>query len=329
MVAAVFGVMKLDFSRVNIVEIDADNDQQRLDNFLLSTLKGAPKSLIYRIIRKGEVRINKKRARPDSRIVSGDLVRIPPVRLAEKTDIPDVSPALAGILKSAIVFEDDSLIVVNKPHGIAVHGGSGVSLGLIEALRKMRPEHSFLELVHRLDRDTSGLLLVAKKRRALTTLQRLLADKKGIDKQYLALVHGCWDPAIKQVDLPLLRTERQSGERIVVVSEQGKASCTRFKRLASGRGYSLVKAQPVTGRTHQIRVHSLSQGHVIAGDQKYSDRVCAQLDKTHSLRRLFLHAFQLKFRHPESGEAMAFMAPLDSEWQQALQTADIALSVVK
>lgn len=315
----------MDFSRVNLVKIDLDNDQQRLDNFLLSTLKGAPKSLIYRIIRKGEVRVNKKRARPDSRVFDGDIVRIPPVRLTEKSEVPDVSPALAKLLRSAVIHEDESLIVVNKPHGIAVHGGSGVNLGLIEALRKMRPDHSFLELVHRLDRDTSGLILVAKKRRALTTLQRLLADKKGIDKQYLALVHGYWDSSVKQVDLPLLRTERQSGERIVVVSDQGKTSQTRFKWLANGSGYSLVAAQPVTGRTHQIRVHSLSQGHVIAGDQKYSDSVCAKLDKTNSLRRLFLHAYQLRFKHPESGEALSFTAPIDDEWHAAFLNLGIPL----
>ena len=212
---------QLDPAKVNFIDVDEGNDGQRLDNFLLSLLKGAPKTLVYRIIRKGEVRINKGR-KPTQ--VKGDRVQVLR-QAAEANGVPDVSPALQKILKDSVLFEDDVLPAINKPM-VAVHGGSGVSLGLIEALRKVRPDHNFLELVHRLDRDTSGVILIAKKRKALTALQQMLVDKRGISKKYLALVHGHWDPAVSDIRLPLLRTERQSGERIVVVSEEGK-SCPR------------------------------------------------------------------------------------------------------
>lgn len=304
---------QLDPAKVNFIDVDEGNDGQRLDNFLLSLLKGAPKTLVYRIIRKGEVRINKGRAKADSRLKKGDRVRVPPVRLPEANEVPDVSPALHKILKDSVLYEDDALLAVNKPHGLAVHGGSGVSLGLIEALRKVRPDHSFLELVHRLDRDTSGVILIAKKRKALTALQQMLVDKRGISKKYLALVHGRWDPAVSDIRLPLLRTERQSGERIVVVSEEGKSCHTRTRLLSEGKRYSLVEAEPVTGRTHQIRVHCLAQGAAIAGDEKYSDRTEKQQDKDEGIRRLCLHAWRLSFRHPISGERLSIEAKPDGE----------------
>ena len=304
---------QLDPAKVNFIDVDEGNDGQRLDNFLLSLLKGAPKTLVYRIIRKGEVRINKGRAKADSRLKKGDRVRVPPVRLPEANEVPDVSPALQKILKDSVLFEDDALLAINKPHGLAVHGGSGVSLGLIEALRKVRPDHNFLELVHRLDRDTSGVILIAKKRKALTALQQMLVDKRGISKKYLALVHGHWDPAVSDIRLPLLRTERQSGERVVVVSEEGKSCHTRTRLLSEGKRYSLVEAEPVTGRTHQIRVHCLAQGAVIAGDEKYSDRTEKQQDKDEGIRRLCLHAWRLSFRHPISGERLSIEAKPDGE----------------
>ena len=304
---------QLDPAKVNFIDVDEGNDGQRLDNFLLSLLKGAPKTFVYRIIRKGEVRINKGRAKADSRLKKGDRVRVPPVRLPEANEVPDVSPALHKILKDSVLYEDDALLAVNKPHGLAVHGGSGVSLGLIEALRKVRPDHSFLELVHRLDRDTSGVILIAKKRKALTALQQMLVDKRGISKKYLALVHGHWDPAVSDIRLPLLRTERQSGERIVVVSEEGKSCHTRTRLLSEGKRYSLVEAEPVTGRTHQIRVHCLAQGAVIAGDEKYSDRTEKQQDKDEGIRRLCLHAWRLSFRHPISSERLSIEAKPDGE----------------
>ncbi len=304
---------QLDPAKVNFIDVDEGNDGQRLDNFLLSLLKGAPKTLVYRIIRKGEVRINKGRAKADSRLKRGDRVRVPPVRLPEANEVPDVSPALQKILKDSVLYEDDALLAVNKPHGLAVHGGSGVSLGLIEALRKTRPDHSFLELVHRLDRDTSGVILVAKKRKALTILQQMLVDKRGISKKYLALVHGHWDAGVTDIRLPLLRTERQSGERVVVVSEDGKSCHTRMRLLSEGGRYSLIEAEPVTGRTHQIRVHCLSQGAAIAGDVKYSDRTEALQDKEQGIRRLCLHAWRLGFRHPISGERLNIEAKPDGE----------------
>ncbi|MEK9712187.1 MAG: RluA family pseudouridine synthase, partial [Thalassolituus sp.] len=298
---------------VSMVTVTAANEGQRLDNFLLTLLKGAPKTLVYRIIRKGEVRINKGRAKADSRLCVGDVVRVPPVRLPEAAEVPDVSPALQRILEGAVIYEDEGLIAINKPHGLAVHGGSGVSLGLIEALRKVRPSHDFLELVHRLDRDTSGVILVAKKRKVLTVLQQMLVNKRGIRKRYLALVHGAWDENVRDIKLPLLRTERQSGERIVVVSEEGKPCHTRTRLMASGRHYSLIEAEPVTGRTHQIRVHCLSQGCAIAGDEKYGDRIEKSNDKDVGIRRLCLHAWKLSFSHPLTGEKLNLLARPDQE----------------
>lgn len=304
---------ELDTSQVSWLTISEANAGQRLDNFLLSTLKGVPKTLIYRIIRKGEVRVNKKRAKADTRLADGDQLRIPPLRLAQRGETPPVSSVLKDKLDAAIVYEDEALLVVNKPSGLAVHGGSGVSLGMIEALRKMRPQHTFLELVHRLDRDTSGLVLVAKKRKALTTLQRMLADKQGIGKYYLALVHGHWSQQITAVDLPLLRTERQSGERIVRVSDDGKSALTRYKCLAVGRDYSLVQAEPVTGRTHQIRVHCQASGSAIAGDIKYRNLTEQQLDDKTQVTRLCLHAWRLVFRHPISGDWLDLQAWPDEQ----------------
>ncbi|WP_430462479.1 23S rRNA pseudouridine(955/2504/2580) synthase RluC [Thalassolituus sp. LLYu03] len=312
---------QIDPTKVSMVTVTADNDGQRIDNFLVSTLKGVPKSLIYRIIRKGEVRVNKKRIKADGRVTAGDEVRIPPLRLPEKNETPDVSPTLQLLLESAIVYEDDGLIAVNKPHGLAVHGGSGVSLGMIEALRKMRPDHSFMELVHRLDRDTSGIILVAKKRSVLTGLQRMLVNKSGISKRYLAMVHGRWPASIKEVQAPLRKFERQSGERMVMVDAEGKPSHTRTQLLATGPHYSLIEAEPVTGRTHQIRVHCQFQGYSIAGDEKYCDKVQQDIDKSQGVRRLYLHAFQLQFRHPDSGERLLLTAQPDDEFVSMLKKA--------
>lgn len=308
----------LDTSKVSFVTVTANNDGQRLDNFLLATLKGVPKALVYRIVRKGEVRINKGRAKADTRVHEGDVVRIPPIRLPEANEAPPVSCGLQHHLDGAILYEDDGLIAVNKPHGLAVHGGSGVSLGLIEALRQMRPDHSFLELVHRLDRDTSGIILVAKKRSVLLGLQRMLVNKSGIRKRYIALVHGRWPASITMIEAPLKKFERQSGERMVQVDAEGKASQTRVQLLAAGSHYSLIEAEPITGRTHQIRVHCQYQGYPIAGDEKYCDKVLAGIDKQHNVKRLYLHAYQLTFRHPESGAKLNLIAPLDADFVQGI-----------
>lgn len=311
----------LDTTKVSFLTISEDNHDQRVDNFLLSQLKGVPKTLVYRVIRKGEVRVNKKRVKADTRLKSGDLVRIPPVRLPERGETPPVSTVLRDKLDSAILYEDDGLLAVNKPCGLAVHGGSGVSLGMIEALRKMRPDHSFLELVHRLDRDTSGVILVAKKRSVLKALQTMLAHKQGITKEYLAMVHGRWPQLKMEVNQPLLRVERQSGERMVRVSADGKQSLTRFELLAQGGRYALVKAEPVTGRTHQIRVHSQSVGCVIAGDEKYRSPIDVGIDDKQGIKRLHLHAWRLQFRHPTTGERLCLIAEPDQELQRSFQQA--------
>lgn len=307
------------FNQVQFVTIDGDEAGQRIDNFLLARLKGVPKSMIYRIIRKGEVRVNKGRIKPEYKINAGDSIRIPPVRVSEKEEIA-VSPKLDKVsaLADCILYEDDHLMLINKPSGTAVHGGSGLSFGVIEGLRALRPEARFLELVHRLDRDTSGVLLIAKKRSALRALHEQLRLKQ-MQKDYLALVRGQWQSHTKVVQAPLLKNILQSGERVVKVSNEGKPSETRFKVEERFEFATLVKASPVTGRTHQIRVHTLHAGHPIAFDDRYGDRdFDAQLVGT-KLKRLFLHASSLTFTHPSSGEQMRIEAPMDNQLRHCLQ----------
>ncbi|OSN03786.1 23S rRNA pseudouridine(955/2504/2580) synthase RluC, partial [Lonsdalea iberica] len=247
--------MKTENPSVQFLTVSDEEAGQRIDNFLRTKLKGVPKSMIYRILRKGEVRINKKRVKPEYKLLDGDLIRIPPVRTSEREEA-QVSTGLAKVsaLADCIIYEDDYLLVLNKPSGTAVHGGSGLSFGVIEGLRALRPEARFLELVHRLDRDTSGVLLVAKKRSALRALHEQLRSK-GMQKDYLALVRGQWQSHCKVVQAPLLKNILQSGERIVRVNSEGKPSETRFKVEERFEHATLVKASPVTGRTHQIRVH--------------------------------------------------------------------------
>ena len=286
------------FNQVQFVTIDGDEAGQRIDNFLLARLKGVPKSMIYRIIRKGEVRVNKGRIKPEYKLAAGDSIRIPPVRVAEKEEHA-VSPKLEKVsaLAECILYEDEHVMLINKPSGTAVHGGSGLSFGVIEGLRALRPEARFLELVHRLDRDTSGVLLIAKKRSALRSLHEQLRLKQ-MQKDYLALVRGQWQSHTKVVQAPLLKNILQSGERVVKVSSEGKPSETRFKVEERFEFATLVKASPVTGRTHQIRVHTLHAGHPIAFDDRYGDRdFDTQLAST-KLNRLFLHASSLTFIHP-------------------------------
>ena len=309
---------EIDLARVSFVTITEDNQGQRIDNYLMSLMRKVPKALVYRIVRKGEVRVNKKRVKADTRLNIGDVVRIPPVKLPQEQTVGEASAELKNALQQAIVYEDDALIAVNKPHGLAVHGGSGVNLGLIESLRQMYPSHTFLELVHRLDRDTSGVILVAKKRSALVALQKMLVNKSGIKKRYLAMVHGGWPASIQEIKAPLKKFERKSGERIMLVDADGKPSHTRVRLLASGSHYSLVEAEPVTGRTHQIRVHCQFQGYAIAGDEKYCDKPQAMIDRDHGIRRLFLHAWGLSFRHPITGKQLNIQVPPADEFQQAL-----------
>lgn len=301
-------------------EVSLDYAGQRLDNFLMSRMKGVPKSMVYRVIRKGEVRVNKGRTKPDYKLKTGDLVRIPPVRVKEEAQIENVPDKLAQDIESAILFEDDYLIAVNKPRGMAVHGGSGISLGLIEALRVIRPDSKRLELVHRLDRDTSGVILVAKKRSVLVALHAMLQKKSGIQKRYWALVYGGWPKHMKEVTAPLLKNELQSGERIVRVSQQGKPCHTRFSIERRYEGFTLLNAEPVTGRTHQIRVHCQFAGHSIVGDEKYATDDELKQAKIAGGKRLFLHAKSLRFIHPQTKEKLTLEAPLDPLYESFLSS---------
>ncbi|MFK3619297.1 23S rRNA pseudouridine(955/2504/2580) synthase RluC [Pasteurella multocida] len=303
---------------VKMLTISEDEAGQRIDNYLLAKLKGVPKSLIYRILRKGEVRVNKGRIKPEYKLQANDIVRVPPVRVSEKEQAP-ISTKLNKVsqLEKQILFEDECLLVLNKPSGIAVHGGSGLSFGVIEALRTLRPDARFLELVHRLDRDTSGILLVAKKRSVLRSLHEQLREKT-VQKDYLALVRGQWQSHCKVVKAPLLKNELFSGERIVRVSEQGKPSETRFSIEERYEYATLVKASPVTGRTHQIRVHTQYAGHPIALDDKYGDKHFDEQMTRLGLTRLFLHAFSIRFEHPKTGETLRINAPLDPEMKKIL-----------
>ncbi|MFT7558581.1 MAG: 23S rRNA pseudouridine955/2504/2580 synthase [Flavobacteriales bacterium] len=298
-------------------EVVAENSEgQRLDNFLLKTLKGVPKSLIYRIIRKGEVRVNKGRAKPETKLKIGDSVRIPPVRRPEEKVLGTPSDQLLQVLESAILYETKELIIVNKPAGLAVHGGSGISLGLIEAMRVLRPL-PMLELVHRLDRDTSGCVMIAKKRSTLKYIQNLLRDKTTIEKNYLALVFGQWPKRKHVVDAPLLKREMNEGGRMVTVHPDGKASRTEFSIEHSYNDATLLNVKPITGRTHQIRVHAAHIGHSLVGDDKYSPKDLNQTMRRRGLKRMFLHAFNLKFTLPD-GTALDINAPLPEEFQKGL-----------
>ena len=304
--------------QVSFVTISEENEAQRIDNFLITYLKGVPKSMIYRILRKGEVRVNKKRIKPEYKLAIGDQVRIPPIRISEKT-VPEISTKLNKVadLEKAIIYEDDVILAINKPSGIAVHGGSGLSFGVIEGLRALRPEAKFLELVHRIDRETSGILLIAKKRSALKSLHEQLRLKQ-MQKNYLALVKGNWPSECKVVQAPLLKNVLKSGERVVKVNAEGKPSETRFKVEERFGFATLVKASPVTGRTHQIRVHTQYANHPIAFDDRYGDSQFDALLTDSKLNRLFLHAANVKFIHPKTLQEMQLHAPLDDVLQNCL-----------
>jgi 23S rRNA pseudouridine955/2504/2580 synthase len=300
---------------VKWLRVDEESDGQRLDNFLLRHLKGVPKTHVYRIIRSGEVRINKGRASAQTRVVTGDEVRLPPVRVSDKVAEKAEHPAPGREFPS--LLEDDSLMAIDKPAGVAVHGGSGVSFGVIEQLRQSRPQAKLLELVHRLDRDTSGILLVAKKRSALKHLQDQFRERET-GKTYLALVKGSWPVSLKVIDQPLHKFLLPDGERRVRVTTSedpdGLRSITLVKVAQRLSGATLLEVTIKTGRTHQIRVHLASQGHPIAGDGKYGDfEWNRQLQKPSAgpgLKRMFLHAWRLQFNHPVSAERIALQADL-------------------
>lgn len=304
---------------VQWVTVDPDMAGQRLDNFLMARLRGVPRSIIYRIVRKGEVRINKGRVKPDARVQAGDVVRIPP--MVQKAKAPAAAPGdrVQRVMEAAVVFENDELLLVNKPSGIAVHGGSGLSFGLIEVLRASRPDARFLELVHRLDRDTSGLVMVAKKRSALKFLQDELRQKR-IRKHYHALVAGDWANAMQKVSEPLQRYEMPNGERRVEVNSEGKASLTLFRVVSRFEGYTLVEASPVTGRTHQIRVHAAWAGHPIAGDDKYMDDASQKAFRAVGGQRLMLHARALELTLPGTTDVRTFEAPYDEAFAATIET---------
>ncbi|GGC03022.1 ribosomal large subunit pseudouridine synthase C [Marinobacterium zhoushanense] len=305
-------------SGVQFITVEEDQGGQRIDNFLRTALKGAPKSLIYRVLRKGEVRVNKKRIKPEYKLEPGDLIRVPPIRLPEKGDAPVVGDKLLEFLERAVVYEDDALMVINKPSGLAVHGGSGINLGLIEALRQLRPQQRFLELVHRLDRDTSGCIMIAKKRSMLRYLHELLRQHR-VQKVYQALVQGRWESKDKRVDAPLLRGELKSGERMVKVDAQGKPSLTDFRILRRfGGSATLIEARPKTGRTHQIRVHTQFVGHPIIGDPKYGIDVINQQYRELGFRRLMLHAAALELKLPD-GTPLKVEAALEPQIESALE----------
>jgi 23S rRNA pseudouridine955/2504/2580 synthase len=295
------------------IRVPDDREGQRLDNFLLGQLKGAPRSLIYKLVRSGQVRVNGGRAKAERKLEAGDEVRIPPVRLSEVGEKAAPPKGFMDALDAAIVFEDARLLALNKPSGVASHGGSGISFGAIETLRALRPGQT-LELVHRLDRDTSGLLIVAKKRSALTEMQALMREDGGIAKRYLALLTGRLPDGVMSVDAPLHIGLRQGGERHVQVHRDGKASLSHFKVLERRGGQSYCEVRIETGRTHQIRVHAQHIGHAVAGDDKYGDpEANKRLRDQAGLRRLFLHASTLEFALDGGREPYLLNAPLAPE----------------
>jgi 23S rRNA pseudouridine955/2504/2580 synthase len=293
-------------------EVGEEGDAQRVDNYLLRLLKGVPKSHIYRIVRSGEVRVNSSRVGPDHRLAQGDRLRLPPVSVSATARRPTASPAAPPRFAARILHEDEALIAIDKPAGIAVHGGSGVSLGLIEQLRRERPEARFLELVHRLDRGTSGVLLLAKKRSALTALHGQLREGR-VRKCYGALVKGRWQGPKTSIELPLFKYVLNTGERRVRVEKGGQAAHTLVRVKAAYGDLTLVEAELKTGRTHQIRVHLAHVGHPIAGDDKYGDFELNKALARRGLKRMFLHASRLTLVHPITGVRLTLAAPLPPE----------------
>ena len=305
---------------VQWVEVTEGQVGQRVDNFLMTRIKGVPRALIYRIVRKGEVRVNKKRVRADTRLALGDVVRIPPLKLTPREAVREVSDNLRNLLAGSVLVEGRDWLVINKPAGLAVHGGSGVKIGLIEALRQVREDLDFLELVHRLDRDTSGCLLLAKSRPALLALNESLKQHR-MDKRYLALVTGRWPARRDFVSVRLERYELANGERRVRADPAGKVARTRFAVREAFAKATLVEAEPVTGRTHQIRVHAAHAGYPLLGDDKYGSREGERLAAGLGLSRLFLHAAALTFPEPTSGRPVQIKAPLPDELEAVLARA--------
>jgi 23S rRNA pseudouridine955/2504/2580 synthase len=300
------------------VNIGSEQAGQRLDNFLFRMLKGVPKSRIYRMLREGELRVSGRRSKPEYKLAEGDEVRIPPVRVAEPSATPAHGP-ISNPLLNRVIYRDDALLVIDKPAGQAVHGGSGVSLGVIEQLRQELPDARFLELAHRLDKETSGILVLALKRSALVELHRMLRDGEP-QKTYLALAVGEWRDPIRHIKLSLHKFLNEEGERRVEVNDEGQRAHTIFRRIRVAGGFSLLEAELKTGRTHQIRVHLAAVKHPIAGDTKYGDPELNRQLKHRGLKRMFLHSARLEIRHPLTGTELKLKAPLPAELQQFLDT---------
>ncbi len=307
-----------------IVEISDDRAGQRVDNFLVSHLKGVPKSRVYRLLRKGEVRVNKGRIKPDYRLQAGDQLRIPPVRVTNKEDQQNSLPPpnMIETIKASILFQDNGLYVINKPAGIAVHGGSGIRYGVIEAMRAAFPSEQQLELVHRLDRETSGCLLIARKRSMLRRLHEQMRNN-DIRKSYVTLVKGSWQDGKQTIDVPLRKNTLKSGERIVRIDMEGKQAQSIFKPIKRFKYATLMEVELITGRTHQIRVHAAHAGYPIAGDEKYGQRGFNLTMKELGLNRLFLHAKSLSFSLNGSDSDTTVVAPLGAELEQVLQNCEI------
>ena len=303
--------------QVQMVTVDADEAGQRVDNYLFRHLNGVPKSRIYRALRHGEVRVNKKRVKAEYRLQANDQLRVPPIRVEEREEA-FVGDKLISLLEEQILYENDSLLIINKPAGLAVHGGSGLNYGLIEAVRKMRPGCKRLELAHRLDRDTSGCTIITKKAVVLRAIHQQLREKT-MEKTYLALVRGRWPRRKTQVDAPLLKNELKGGERMVQVSAEGKVSKTRFGVEEVFAGATLIRAMPITGRTHQIRVHAQYAGFPLLGDDKYGKREDSDFLKKIGLKRLFLHASEVTFNLPDNNQRLTVRAPLPAELESVLQ----------
>ncbi len=297
---------------VQLVTITEKNAGQRLDNFLLSQLKGVPKSHVYRILRKGEVRVNKGRKEAKFKLGDGDIVRIPPIRRMEKREITGIPNSLQIQLQKSIIYEDEDLLILNKPSGISVHGGSAMDFGVIEALRKIRPHQTSLELAHRLDKDTSGCLILTKKASVLKKVHEMFRND-SVEKRYLALISGVWPRKKQVVEIALKKNISRGGERIVIASKSGKRAETLFRRLKRYRQSTLVEVQPRTGRTHQIRVHAAWLGHPILGDQRYGQADENKTFRKQGLKRLFLHAETIGFEHPGSGKKLVISSPLSED----------------
>lgn len=305
-------------SKVSYVVVSEEDDGQRIDNFLLNRLKGMPRTRVYRLLRKGEVRVNKKRAAPSDRLHAGDSVRLPPVHLPEKGVQAAPSQTTEALLASRIIYEDDYLLILNKPSGMSVHAGSTVRVGIVEALKHMYPKLPNLELAHRLDSETSGCLVLAKKKRILRELHTLLREG-NVCKIYWALTKGKWKRSELHVDLPLHKHFRDGGKHVVEVSSEGKESQTIFKVIKEFDDASLVEARLLTGRTHQIRVHAASQQHHIAGDDRYGDPEFNKIARQRGLKRMFLHARSIDFTLPSLDLRITVEAPLDIELERGLE----------